>query len=196
MKRALFSLLMALGGCGPGVAQYRVLDEGTGEPVVKHINRAVGSRYLFGLMDTMGKVSGLSEASYTGHTTLTGGPEVLVYGTADGDVFLEYSADGLLEFTWGDDSDVVTSPVLSLRLPLKLGSAWRTFDEKGTPFYEYRVEAVERVTVPAGTFDTARVAQLNLRQGTQVNRWFTEDIGLVQRNESLLFSWSLSPESK
>jgi hypothetical protein len=193
------ALLLACSACGPSVAQFTVLSEGTGEAVVTHINHAIGNRYTFGLMDPVdvGKVSQLLEGSYTGTTTLTGGQEVLIYATAAGDVLLSHSGVGdALEFTWGDDTDLAAAPVLSLRLPLKLGAAWRTFDEKGTPFYEYRVEQLERVTVPAGTFDTARVAQLNLRQGTQVNRWYTQEVGLVQRNQSLLFAYTLAPEAK
>jgi|GEM_PF-3071343 hypothetical protein len=192
----LLLLALLVTACGPGNAQYTILDEGSGEPIVTHIRRTVGSRFLFGQMTTDGKVGALGEASYTGHVTLTDGPEVLVYGTLDGDVFLQYSGlDDALEFTWGDSTSLADAPVLSMRLPLKLGTRWRTFDAKGTPFYEYRVETVERVTVPAGTFDTARLTQLNLRAGTQVNRWFTNDVGLVQRNESLLFSYSLAPEA-
>ncbi len=192
-----FLLLVVLSGCGPGASQYRVLSEGTGEAVVTHINHAIGSRYFFGLVGDEGKVKQFAEASYTGRTTLTGGPEVLVYATPDGDVFLEYAGvDDALQYTWGDSTDLGDAPVLSMRLPLRLGTAWRTFDAKGTPFYEYRVEAVERVTVPAGTFETARLAQLNLRAGTQVNRWYANDVGLVQRNESLLFSYTLAAETR
>lgn len=196
MRPSLLLACVALGAaCGPGAGLYTVLDEGSGEPLVTHVNHAVGSRYVFGLMGTDGTVTGLSDAAYTGTTTLTGGPDVLVYATPDGDVFLEVSADGNLTFTWGSQGDLATAPQLLLRLPLRLGTRWRTVDEKGTPFYEFRVEAAERVTVPAGTFDTARLTQLNLRQGTQVNRWYAQDVGLVQRNESLLFSYTLAPEA-
>ena len=191
----LVSLGLLLCACGPGGGLFTVLDEGTGEPVVTHINRAVGSSYVFGLMDATGKVSSTSNAAYTGHTTLTGGPEVLVYSTPDGDVFLEHSADGNQEFVWGSNGDLATAPQLAIRLPLRLGTRWRTNDEKGTAFYEFRVETVERVTVPAGTFDTAKLVQLNLRQGTQVDRWYAQDVGLVQRNQSLLFSYSLAQET-
>lgn len=191
-----FSLLVvALSGCGPGAGLFTVLDEGQGEPVVTHVNRAVGSSYVFAVMDAQGTVARLNPAAYTGHTTLTDGPEVLVFATPDGDVFLELSADGNQEFVWGSNGDLATAPQLALRLPLRLGSRWRTTDEKGTPFYEYRVEVIERITVPAGTFEAAKLVQLNLRQGTQVDRWYAQDVGLVQRNESLLFSFSLAPEA-
>lgn len=193
MNARLTWAALLLTACGPAAAQYKILDDGSGPAAVSRITHTIGSRYVFGLMDAQGAVSAINEASYTGHTTLTGGPEVVVYGTPDGDVFLQFTDS--LEFTWGDDSGLADSPVLSMRLPLKLGTRWRTFDAKGTPFYEYRVEALERVTVPAGTFDTARLVQLNLRQGTQVNRWFTDDVGLVQRENSLLFSYSLASES-
>lgn len=187
--------LVLLSGCGPGAGLYTVLDEGQGEPVVTHINRAVGSSYLFGVMGADGQVVTLNHAAYTGHTTLTGGPEVLVYATPAGDVFLELSADGNEELVWGSNGDLATAPQLALRLPLRLGTRWRTNDEKGTPFYEYRVELIERVAVPAGTFEAAKLVQLNLRQGTQVDRWYAQDVGLVQRDESLLFSYSLAPEA-
>lgn len=193
MTRVCLGVLLA--GCGPGASLFTVLDEGTGEPAVTSVNRAIGSSYVFGILDPQGQVSALNAAAYTGRTTLTGGPEVLVYATPSGDVFLELAAGGSQEFVWGSTGDLTSAPQLALRLPLRLGTRWRTFDEKGTPFYEYRVELLERVTVPAGTFDTAKLVQLNLRQGTQVDRWYTQDVGLVQRNDSLLFSYSLASEA-
>ena len=89
--------VLLLTACGPVAAQYKILDEGSGPAAVSRITHTIGSRYVFGLMDGQGAVSAINEASYTGRTTLTGGPEVVVYGTPDGDVFLQFT--DALEFT-------------------------------------------------------------------------------------------------
>lgn len=186
--------LMLLVACGPGggVAPFRIVNAGTGDAVVTQVNRVVGTRLTYGLM-TDGKLTPLGDAVYTRRITLTNGPEVVVYSTPDEDVYIQMTNDG--EYTWGGNTDLAESPVLSLKLPLKQDLEWETYDAKGTPFYHYKVEAIERVDVPAGTFTTARVIQLNLRQSTTVTRWYAQDVGMVQRNNSILLRYELVKET-
>ena len=181
--------------CGPaGAAKFTVVNPGKGDAVVTNINHAIGSRFTYGLMED-GKLTPLEgDGVYTRKVTLTGGAEVVVYSTPDDDVYLQFDGDD--EYTWGSTTDLADSPVLSLKLPLKQDLEWETADQNGTPFYRYRVEAIERVAVPAGTFLTARTVQLNLRQKTVVTRWYTQEVGMVQRNNSVLLRYSLAQEAK
>jgi hypothetical protein len=189
MTRACLVLLL-LCACGSGVGRYSVINGGTGDAVVSTINTTVGSRFTFGLLVDQ-KLQGLgADSAYTRHITLTSGDDVVVYTTGDEDVYVESTGDGQL--TWGGSSGVVASPILSIKLPLKQDLEWETYDEKGVPFYRYRVEAVERVDVPAGTFLTARTLQLNLRTSTSVTRWYADEVGLVQRSDSLLLAYELN----
>lgn len=193
MKRAL--LLLAACACGPGSggARYAIVNPGTGEAIVSTINTVIGSRFTFGLLINQ-QLQGLgADSAYTRHVTLSSGPEVVVYSTPDEDVFIEPTADGQL--TWGGTSGVLPSAILSIKLPLKQDLEWETYDEKGVAFYHYRVEAVERVDVPAGTFVTARTLQLNLRTSTSVTRWYADEVGLVQRSDSLLLAYELNRSS-
>ncbi len=191
-----WGLFVMLAACGPGAgnAKYVIINGGTGDDVVKTINTTVGSRYTFGLVQDQ-VLRGLgADSAYTRRTTLSQGPEVVVYSTTDEDVYLEPTADGQL--TWGGSSGVLASAILSIKLPLKQDLEWETYDEKGVAFYRYRVEAVERVDVPAGTFLTARTVQLNLRTSTSVTRWYADEVGLVQRSNSLLLAYELNRSAR
>jgi hypothetical protein len=182
--------------CGPpssaSSAKVTVVDPGYGEPFVAAINHGLGSRYTFGVVEA-GRLAPVVDASYTRTITLTQGPQVVVYSTALEDIFIEPTAEG--EYVWGGSSGLVQMPVLSIKLPLKQDLEWETADENGVPFYHYRVEAQERVDVPAGTFLAARTVQLNLRTSVAVTRWYAEEVGLVQRDNSLLLRYELTRET-
>lgn len=196
--KPLLALLgcLAVVACGPpssaASAKVTVLNPGKGDPLVTAINHGLGSRYTFGLVEG-GRLTPVVDASYTRKITLTQGPEVVVYSTELEDIFIEPTAEG--EYVWGGSSGVVVAPVLSIKLPLKQDLEWETADENGVPFYHYRVEAQERVDVPAGTFLAARTLQLNLRSSTAVTRWYAEEVGLVQRENSLLLRYELTREA-
>jgi hypothetical protein len=196
----LFVLTLACGPSGTANAKFTIVNQGTGEPLVSKINHAIGTRYTYAVLQsdatdpTKVTVNGLSgDAVYTRKITLDQGPEVLVYSTPLEDVYIEVVPDG--ELTWGGNTQIASAPILNLKLPLKQDLEWETSDEKGTPFYRFRVEASERIDVPAGTFQTARVLQSNLRQGTSVTRWFAEEVGMVQRNNSVLLRYELNREA-
>ncbi len=108
-------------------------------------------------------------------------------------MFLETKPEG--EFVWGGSSDLSSGGILQIKLPLKQDLEWETADEKGTPWYRYRVEAIERIDTPAGTFTTARTLQLNLRDSSSVTRWYADEVGLVQRNNSVLLRYQLTREA-
>lgn len=196
MKRLQLSLTVVFLACGPGPggagkAKFTILNEGKGDPVVTKINRQIGSRFSFALLQ-MGKLQGLgADTFYTKNITLDQGANVVVYSTPDEDVYIESASEG--DFIWGGSSGVLTAPQLNVRLPLKQDSEWETADENGVPFYRFRVEAIERIDVPAGTFMAARTLQINLKGGgAPVTRWYAEEVGLVQRNESILLRYELN----
>jgi hypothetical protein len=185
--------------CGPGPggagkAKFTILNEGKGDAVVTNINRSIGSRFSFALLD-MGKLKGLgADSAYTRNITLEQGANVVVYSTHDEDVYIESASDG--DFIWGGSLGILSAPQLNVRLPLKQDLEWETADENGVPFYRFKVEAIERIDVPAGTFVTARTLQINLKGGgAPVTRWYAEDVGLVQRNESILLRYQLNSEA-
>jgi hypothetical protein len=188
----LLPLVLVGSACGPGAgpARYSIVNLGTGEAIVKTINTTVGSRFTFGLVVDQ-QLRGLgADSAYTRRITLSSGVEAVVYSSPDEDVYVEPTGDGQL--TWGGSSGVLPSAILSIKLPLKQDLEWETYDEKGVPWYHYQVEAVERVDVPAGTFVAARTLQLNLRTSTSVTRWYADEVGLVQRSNSLLLAYELN----
>jgi hypothetical protein len=188
----LLNVVVLVMACGPGAgnARYVIVNAGKGDDIVKTINTTVGSRFTFGLVQDQ-LLRGLgADSAYTRRITLSQGPEVVVYSTSDEDVYVEPTPDGQL--TWGGSGGVQPSGILSIKLPLRQDLEWETYDEKGVPWYHYQVEAVERVDVPAGTFLAARTIQLNLRTSTSVTRWYADEVGLVQRSNSLLLAYELN----
>lgn len=174
--RPLLALALALVACGPPgseSARFRVLEAGAGDALVSRINREVGTRH------TLSTDEGLLESVITRRQRLESGAEVAVISTPQGELLVQPLPDG--ELSWGTADETSDSPILTLRLPLRLGLRWETADARGVPFYEFHVTAAEEVVVPAGRFATARVQQHNLRTGELADRWYADDVGQVQR---------------
>ncbi len=64
-----------------------------------------------------------------------------------------------------------------LQFPLVAGVRWTSVDPGGTAFVR-TVEAQEKVTVPAGTFDAVRI--LDERNSATGYAWYVPDIGIVK----------------
>lgn len=178
----LLPLALALVACGPPgseQARFRVLEPGTGAPVVTRINRNVGTRQTLVARNPVNGQDQALEGVISGRQVLGSGAEVAVYSTPDGELLIQTTPEG--ELAWGTAEEPEDSPILTVKLPLRLGLRWDTSDGRGVPFYEFHVTAAEEVIVPAGRFDTARVQQVNLRTGEVIDRWYAEDVGQVQR---------------
>lgn len=182
MRRLTLLLPLALAACGPPgseLARFRVLEPGSGEPVVTRINRNVGTRQTLLAEDASRGDDAALEGVISRRQVLASGAEVAVYSTPGAELLIQTTPDG--ELSWGTAEETDDSPILTVKLPLRLGLRWDTADARGVPFYEFHVTALEAVVVPAGRFDTARVQQVNLRTGEVSERWYAEDVGQVQR---------------
>jgi len=174
-------LLLSLVACGPAdgssASIFELASPGDGEDLVKHIHDSPGDRRLYAVLaETMSA----AETYYDGMVQIPGGPLASRYVTEGQTLYQEQTAEGL--YYWGSSGgDLLVNPLVELSYPLKLNRAWSTGDSIYPRWYQYRVEAIETIETPAGTFRTARVVMYNTRANSTVTRWYADEIGLVQR---------------
>lgn len=178
--------LIALSACGPSATQaskFKVHADGTGEAIVQGLDTTPGTRFTMAITSAGAPVPTPPsvETGYAPGLTLDNGAHVEVFVTESQDLYLETNADG--QFLWGaDDTGVLASPLLQIRLPLRQGTSWETGDSATPGWYRYDTEAIEPLDTPAGTFTTARVLQTNTKTGEVVTRWYADRVGMVKRH--------------
>ncbi len=183
MRSFLCTASLALIACGPpggsAVSVFTLKQGGDGPDLVKHINRSPSARWLYQV--TVSGFSSASENYFEGTVQIPDGPVVDRLVTETQVVYQEQSDSG--QYYWGSsDGDLLQHPLVTLSYPLKVNRAWSTGTAAFPEWYQYSVEAVEKVETPAGTFDAARVVQFNSRANSTVTRWYVDDLGLVQRS--------------
>lgn len=186
--RRLWLTLIALTACGPAggasISIFSLTTPGEGEDVMKHLHDAPADRRLYAVFADLVTAG---ETYFDGTVQIPGGPLASRYVTEGQVIYQEQTAEGL--YYWGSSSgDLMATPLVELSYPLKLNRAWTTGTATYPRWYQYRVEAVETVETPAGTFKTARVVMHNSRAYSTVTRWYADEIGLVQRE-------AISPDS-
>lgn len=179
----LLALAAAASACGPSgssASTVKVLSDGDGDAVVKTLDATPGLRLEYVVAGSSLAVPTASEVSFAPPFQLTNGVTVAVMVTDTEDVYVEEAAGG--RYFWGaDDTGLLDTPLLEVKLPLKANTEWETGDAATPNWYRYRVEAVEALELPGGSFTTARLLQVNTKTGDRVTRWYAERVGLVAR---------------
>jgi hypothetical protein len=184
VRRALLLSAWLCAACGPpsseGFAVFELINAGEGEPLLRHLNFSQVARWTYAISDVKNDQFYAEDTFYSGTVTLENGVVANRYVTGLQVIYQEETEAG--QYLWGSsDGDLFERPITQLSYPLRANREWKTGTVETPDLYRYRVERVETLETPAGTFVATRVLQLNTDTTELVTRWYVEDVGMVQR---------------
>ncbi|MBY0460990.1 MAG: hypothetical protein K2V38_27025 [Gemmataceae bacterium] len=151
---------------------------GSAAPVPKHLIKealyypvASGAKWEY-------EDKGRPDLLLTSTVEARGGTWVVTVGTEERYVWVLEVSPGVLVLT-GDRGAKMDVPRPWLKAPIRVGNSWelRTAEQK-----TWTIGAVEKVTVPAGTFEAVRVDHAYTVDGQEraESSWFAPGVGLVK----------------